>query len=117
MMSAIVKSNDTRKEHIANMILKKGPNVVGVYRLTMKTGSDNFRSSAIQGVIEKLINKGIEVIIYEPTLETEEFNGLRVIKSLEDFDKLSDVIVVNRVDEDAKSLTKSLYTRDIFNRD
>lgn len=117
MMSAIVKSNDTRKEHIANMILKKGPNVVGVYRLTMKTGSDNFRSSAIQGVIEKLINKGIEVIIYEPTLETEEFNGLRVIKSLEDFDKLSDVIVVNRVDEDVKNLTKSLYTRDVFNRD
>ena len=117
MMSAIVKSNDTRKEHIASMILRKGAKVVGVYRLTMKKGSDNFRSSAIQGVIEKLVNKGIEVIIYEPTLENEEFNGLRVIKSLEDFDKLSDIILVNRTDDDVKKLTKSIYTRDVYNRD
>ena len=117
MIGAIVASNDTRKEHIANMILKKGAKVVGVYRLTMKKGSDNFRSSAIQGVIEKLIKKGLEVIIYEPTLDASDFNGIKVIKSLDDFNKLSDIIVVNRTDEDVKKLTKKIYTRDVFNKD
>ena len=117
MMSAIVKSNDTRKEHVANMILKKGAKVVGVYRLTMKKGSDNFRSSAIHDVIQKLLAKGIEVIIYEPTLDKDNYNGIRVIKSIEDFDNLSDVIVVNRTDEEVKKLTKTIYTRDVFNRD
>ena len=117
IIEAIVKSNDTRKEHVANMILKKGAKVVGIYRLTMKKGSDNFRSSAIQGVIEKLIKKGIEILIYEPTLATDEYNGIRVIKTLEDFDKLSDIIVVNRTDDDVKKLTKRIYTRDVFERD
>ena len=117
LIRAIVKSNDTRKEHIANMILKKGPKVVGVYRLTMKKCSDNFRSSAIQGVIEKLRAKGIDIIIYEPTLNTDYFNELKVISSLEEFDELADIIIVNRTDNDVKKLTKKIYTRDIFNRD
>ena len=117
MMSAIVKSNDTRKEHITNMIIKKGAKVVGVYRLTMKKDSDNFRSSAIQGVIEKLLDRGVEVIIYEPTLKTDEFNGIKVIKSIEDFNELSDIILVNRMDEEAKKLTKNIYTRDVYNKD
>ena len=99
------------------MIIKKGAKIVGVYRLTMKKGSDNFRSSAIQGVIEKLLSRGIEVIIYEPTLNTDEYNGLKVIKSIEEFNELADLILVNRKDEEIKKLTKSIYTRDIFNRD
>ena len=117
LIEAIVKSNDTRKDHIADMIVKKGVKVVGVYRLTMKTGSDNFRASAIQGVIERLRGKGLEVIIYEPTLKTEKFNGCDIVNDFDKFNELSDIVVVNRPDEKTKELTKPIYTRDLFKRD
>lgn len=117
LIEAIVKSNDTRKDHIADMIVKKGVKVVGVYRLTMKTGSDNFRASAIQGVIERLRGKGLEVIIYEPTLKEEKFNGCDIVNDFDKFNEISDVVVVNRPDEKTKELTKPIYTRDLFKRD
>ena len=117
LIEAIVKSNETRKEHIADMIIKKGAKIVGVYRLTMKTGSDNFRASAIQGVIERLRGKGLDVIIYEPTLESEKFNGCEVIRDFSEFDKLSDIVVVNRNDDNINELETEIYTRDLFKRD
>ena len=117
LIEAIVKSNDTRKDHIADMIVKKGARVVGVYRLTMKTGSDNFRASAIQGIIERLRGKGLEVIIYEPTLKVEKFNGCDIVNDFDKFNEISDVVVVNRPDEKIKELTKPIYTRDLFKRD
>ncbi len=117
MIEAIVKSNDTRKDHVADMIVKKGANVVGVYRLTMKSGSDNFRSSAIQGVIERLNDKGLEVIIYEPTLKEDLFDGLKVINDLEEFKSISDVIVANRLEDNLNDVKEKVYTRDFFSRD
>ena len=117
LMDAIVNSNDTRKNHIAEMIIKKGAQVVGVYRLTMKTDSDNFRASAIQGVIEKLRGKGLDVIIYEPTLNQKRFNGCEVVKDFDEFDEKSDIVVVNRNDEKVKKLKSPIYTRDLFTRD
>lgn len=117
LIEAIVKSNETRKNHIANMIIKKGIKVVGIYRLTMKSDSDNFRESAIQDIMEKLRGKGLEVIIYEPTLNEETFNGYRVINDIERFNELSEIIVANRLDETTEKLTKPIYTRDIFNKD
>ncbi|MBQ9023916.1 MAG: nucleotide sugar dehydrogenase [Bacilli bacterium] len=117
IIDAIVKSNDTRKDHIAEMIIKKGVKIVGIYRLTMKTDSDNFRASAIQGVIERLKNKGLNIIIYEPTLSVDNFNGCEVINNFEEFNNKSDIILVNRNDENVKKLTKEIYTRDIFSRD
>ena len=117
LIEAIVKSNDTRKDHIADMIVRKGAQVVGVYRLTMKTNSDNFRASAIQGVIQKLRGRGLDVIIYEPTLKEDKFNGCEVIHDFNDFDNLADIVVVNRKDDKTKKLTKPIYTRDLFSRD
>lgn len=117
LIEAIVKSNDTRKDHIANMILSKNPKVVGIYRLTMKTDSDNFRASAIQGVIERIKSKGINVIIYEPTLKDATFNGCKVIKDFDEFNKLTDVIVVNRIDDKTKGIKDKIYSRDLFTRD
>ena len=117
LIEAIVKANDTRKDHIADMIVKKGARTVGIYRLTMKTGSDNFRASAIQGVIERLRGKGLDVIIYEPTLKAPTFNGCEVVTDFEDFNDRSDIVVVNRSDEKVKQLTKEIYTRDLFSRD
>lgn len=117
LIEAIVKSNDTRKDHITKMILKRNPNVVGIYRLTMKTGSDNFRASAIQGIIERLKNRNIEVVIYEPTLTTDTFNDCKVIKNFNNFKNISDVVLVNRQDENTKELNDKIYTRDIFTRD
>ena len=99
------------------MIIKKGIKVVGIYRLTMKSDSDNFRESAIQDIMEKLRGKGLEVIIYEPTLNEEIFNGYRVINDIERFNELSEIIVANRLDETTEKLTKPIYTRDIFNKD
>ena len=99
------------------MILSKNPNVVGVYRLTMKTDSDNFRASAIQGVIERIKAKGIEVVIYEPTLTADSFNGCRVIKEFDTFNELADIVIVNRMDEKVKELDDEIYTRDLFTRD
>lgn len=117
LIEAIVKSNETRKNHIANMIIKKGIKVVGIYRLTMKSNSDNFRSSAIQEIMAKLRGECLEVIIYEPTLNEETFNGYRVINDIERFNELSEIIIANRLDETTEKLTKPIYTRDIFNKD
>ncbi|MEI3598479.1 MULTISPECIES: nucleotide sugar dehydrogenase [unclassified Oceanobacillus] len=117
IIRAIVDSNDTRKNHIADMITKRNPKVVGVYRLTMKTGSDNFRQSAIQDVINRIREQGIEVVIYEPVLDAEEFDGLRVFKDFEAFKAEADVIVANRLSEELKEVKEKVYTRDVFSRD
>ncbi len=117
LISAIVESNRTRKDHIAQMIIDKKPNIVGVYRLTMKSGSDNFRASAIQGIMKRIKAKGIEVVVYEPTLKESDFFKSRVINDLEEFKKISDVIIVNRLDENVKDIAYKVYTRDLFARD
>jgi len=114
MIEAIVKANDTRKEHITDMVLKKGPRVVGIYRLTMKSGSDNFRASAIQSIIAKLASKGITIQIYEPTLKEDIFEGYRVEHDLDNFKNTSDVIIANRYDEELEDEKHKVYTRDIF---
>ena len=117
LISAIVDSNDTRKEFITNQILEKKPKVVGIYRLIMKSGSDNFRSSAVQGIIEKLQSKGLEIVIYEPALNDDTFEGLSVIKNIQEFKNLSDVIVANRMGDALSDVKVKVYTRDIFNSD
>lgn len=117
MIEAIVKANDTRKEHITDMILKKEPKVVGVYRLTMKSGSDNFRSSAIQSIIVKLKAKGINIIIYEPTIKGNIFNDIEVVHDIKNFKDSSDIIIANRIDQNLEDVSEKIYTRDIFARD
>ena len=117
MIKAIVDANDVRKQHIADMVLAREPKTVGIYRLTMKSGSDNFRASAIQSVISLIREKGVEVIIYEPTLKQDEFEGLKVIHNLDDFKNSSDVILANRFDEEISDEIDKIYTRDIFKRD
>ncbi len=117
IISAIVESNRTRKEHIADMISKRNPKVVGIYRLTMKSGSDNFRASAIQGVMKRIKAKGIEVVVYEPTLKEDNFFNSKVIKDIDEFKKISDVIIVNRLDENVSDVKDKVYTRDLFARD
>ena len=117
LISAIVESNDTRKDHIASMILAKKPRLVGIFRLTMKAGSDNFRSSAIQGIIERLLAKGIKVVVYEPTLQSTEFNGCVVEPSLERFKADCDVILANRLTEQLQDVATKVYSRDLYSRD
>ena len=117
IMSAIVDANRTRKDHIADMILKRKPKIVGIYRLTMKTDSDNFRHSAIQGVMKRIKGKGIEVVVYEPALDAEDFYNSRVIKDFDEFKKISDVIVANRLTDDLRDVIDKVYTRDLFSRD
>jgi len=117
IISAIVDANRTRKDHIAEQILALDPGVVGIYRLTMKVGSDNFRQSSVQGVMKRLKAKGIEVIIYEPALEEDFFFHSRVIRDLDEFFKLSDVIVANRFSPELECVSEKVYTRDIFRRD
>lgn len=117
LIGAIVDSNETRKEFITKQILSKSPKVVGIHRLIMKSGSDNFRSSAVQGIIEKLQAKNVEVVIYEPVLEEIEFEGLKVIKEISEFKSISDVIVANRFDTELEDVKEKIYTRDIFNSD
>ena len=117
MIEAVVKSNDTRKQHIADMILKREPKVVGVYRLTMKSGSDNFRASAIQSVMEKLRAKGVNLMIYEPTLTENTFNGFEVVHDFDLFKSTCDVVLVNRNDKKLDDIAEKIYTRDIFERD
>lgn len=117
IIQAIVDANDTRKDHIADMITKRNPKVVGIYRLTMKTGSDNFRQSAIQGVINRIKDQGVEVVIYEPVLDAEEFDNSRVIKNFAAFKQESDVIVANRLSDELKDVKEKVYTRDVFSRD
>lgn len=117
LISAIVESNRTRKDYIAQEIINKKPNIVGIYRLTMKSGSDNFRASAIQGIMKRIKAKGVEVIVYEPTLKEETFFNSKVINNLEEFKKLSDIIVVNRYNDELEDVKGKIYTRDLFFRD
>ncbi|GAA0310685.1 UDPglucose 6-dehydrogenase [Gracilibacillus halotolerans] len=117
IIKAIVDANSTRKDHVADQIIKENPKVVGIYRLTMKTNSDNFRQSAIQGVMKRIKAKGIEVVIYEPALEEELFYNSRVIKGFKEFKEMSDVIIANRLSNDLKDVKDKVYTRDIFSRD
>ena len=117
LISAIVESNDTRKSHIASSIMEKNPNTVGIYRLTMKAGSDNFRASAIQDIVQKLIKNNINVIIYEPTLNENNYNGIKIENNLATFKNDSDVIIANRLEEALNDVTEKVYTRDIYSRD
>lgn len=117
LISAIVAANDTRKQFIANEIVKRNPQIVGIYRLTMKSESDNFRSSAIQDIINHLTSRGVGVLIYEPTLNSGDFNGVPVTHDLDDFKKNSSIIVANRIDSILQNVKSKIYTRDLFSRD
>lgn len=117
IIGAIVEANTTRKDFIAEQILAKKPETVGIYRLTMKANSDNFRYSSIQGIMKRIKAKGIEVVVYEPTLDAEEFFHSRVIKDFEEFKKMADVIVSNRMESHLADVQEKVYTRDIFRRD
>ncbi|WP_019542975.1 nucleotide sugar dehydrogenase [Selenomonas bovis] len=117
LISAVVAANRTRKDHIADEIIRRNPGVVGVYRLTMKSQSDNFRASAIQGVMKRIKAKGIEVVVYEPTLEEASFFRSRVVRDLAAFKQLSDVILANRWSDELADVRDKVYTRDIFSRD
>ena len=117
LIRAIVDSNTTRKDFIAESVLKRNPRVVGIYRLVMKTGSDNFRASAIQGIMKRIKAKGIEVVIYEPVLEEAEFFRSKVIKDLEEFKNVADVIIANRQDKVLNDVVDKVYTRDLFGKD
>ncbi len=117
LISAIVDANSMRKDFIADSILKRNPTTVGIYRLTMKSGSDNFRASSIQGIMKRIKAKGIDVVVYEPALEEDEFFHSKVIKDLEEFKDISDVIVANRLSDNLKDVEKKVYTRDLFGSD
>ena len=117
MIRAIVDSNSTRKGFIADSILRKKPKVVGIYRLVMKTGSDNFRASAIQGVMKRIKAKGVEVVIFEPTLNEEKFFNSRVVSDLAEFKDISDVIIANRRSDDLEDVCEKVFTRDLFGAD
>lgn len=117
IMAAIVDANRTRKDHIAEMIIAKQPKIVGIHRLTMKMESDNFRESAVQGVMKRIKAKGIEVVVYEPALEGEDFYNSRVINDFEEFKRISDVIIANRLTDDIKDVEEKVYTRDLYSRD
>ena len=117
LISAIVDANRTRKDHVADTIIAKNPKIVGIYRLTMKMNSDNFRASAIQGVMKRIKAKGIAVVVYEPTLDAEDCFKSPVIRNFEDFKRVSDVIVANRWDSSLEGVKDKVYTRDIFDRD
>lgn len=117
LISAIVAANRTRKDHIADMLIAQNPRIVGVYRLTMKSHSDNFRASAIQGVMKRIKAKGIEVVVYEPTLKEETFFHSRVIRDLDEFKGMSDIIISNRWSDKLTDVKDKVYTRDLFDRD
>ena len=117
IIGAIVDANRTRKDHIAEQIIKKNPKRVGIYRLTMKTNSDNFRASSIQGIMKRIKAKGIEVVVYEPVLKEDTFFNSKVVKDIEEFKKECDIIVSNRLSKELFDVEEKVYTRDLFNRD
>jgi len=117
MVRAIVDANSTRKDFISDAIIKRNPRVVGIYRLVMKAGSDNFRASAIQGIMKRIKAKGIEVVVYEPVFKDSTFFNSRVIENLDEFKELSDVIVANRLSDDIQNVASKVYTRDLFGSD
>ncbi len=117
LIEAIVKSNSTRKDHIASEILSRKPEVVGIYRLTMKNNSDNFRQSSIQGIMKRLKAEGVELVIYEPTLREDTFFKTRVEKDLKTFKEISDIIVANRLSDELSDVKNKVYTRDVYSRD
>ncbi|MDD2807941.1 MAG: UDP binding domain-containing protein, partial [Patescibacteria group bacterium] len=114
LISAIVSANSTRKDFIADDILRRRPKVVGVYRLVMKAGSDNFRASSVQGVMKRLKAKGVKVIVYEPVLEQDDFFGSEVVRDLARFKRECDVIVANRQTDDLADVVDKVYTRDLY---
>lgn len=117
VISAIVESNSTRKDFIADQIISRKPKVVGIYRLTMKSNSDNFRYSSVLGVMERIVAKGIEIVIYEPTIKKNSFFGSRIIKDLNEFKTISDIIIANRYNEEIADVLDKVYTRDLYYRD
>lgn len=117
IIGAIVDANRTRKDHIADQIIKRNPKTVGIYRLTMKTDSDNFRASSIQGIMKRIKAKGIEVVVYEPVLKEDNFFHSRVIRDLNEFKEICDIIVSNRLSKELFDIEEKVYTRDLFNRD
>ena len=117
IIGAIVDSNRTRKDFVADQVLARNPRIVGIHRLTMKANSDNFRYSSIQGIMKRIKAKGIEVVVYEPTLEDDTFYNSNVVRDLDSFKEMSDVIVTNRFEEELEDVVEKVYTRDIFKRD
>lgn len=117
LVQAIVESNRTRKDFVAEDILRRSPKVVGIYRLVMKAGSDNFRASSVQGVMKRLKAKGVEVVVYEPVLDAPDFFNSRVVRDLEEFKRISDVIVANRAVPEVADVADKVYTRDLFGGD
>lgn len=117
LIRAIVRANKTRKKHIVKMVMKKKPEIVGIYRLTMKKDSDNYRASAIQGIIDELKQKNVQVIIYEPTLKENKFNQCEVVNNFEEFSKKADIILANRFEDKLQTVKQKVYTRDLYSRD